>query len=99
MLALPLMLIGTLIVIAGVIWQEYMLWCLVLGMTLISFGEGCSFSVLYRFSLSASEVSKGTVAAAVGMIMMVAFFVVIEIIVVDTVMRAGRGRFSFAFRV
>ena len=80
MLALPLMLIGTLIVIAGVIWQEYMLWCLVLGMTLISFGEGCSFSVLYRFSLSASEVSKGTVAAAVGMIMMVAFFVVIEIV-------------------
>ncbi|AMW77742.1 multidrug transporter [Acinetobacter sp. TGL-Y2] len=80
MLALPLMLFGTLILIAGVIWQEYMLWCLIVGMTLISFGEGCSFSVLYRFALSASDVSKGTVAAAVGMLMMVAFFVVIEVV-------------------
>lgn len=77
---LPLMLLGTLIVIAGAIWQDYLLWCLIVGMTLISFGEGCSFSVLYRFSLSSSEVSKGTVAAVVGMIMMVAFFIVIEIV-------------------
>lgn len=80
MLVLPLMLLGTLILIAGVIWQDYLLWSLILGMTLISFGEGCSFSVLYRFALSASEVSKGTVAAAVGMILMVAFFVVIEMV-------------------
>ena len=80
MLALPLMLFGTLILIAGVIWQDYMLWSLILGMTLISFGEGCSFSVLYRFALSASDVSKGTVAAAVGMLMMVAFFAVIEVV-------------------
>ena len=80
MLALPLMLFGTLILITGVIWQDYMLLCLIVGMTLISFGEGCSFSVLYRFALSASEVSKGTVAAAVGMLMMVAFFVVIEVV-------------------
>ncbi|SEL65999.1 chloramphenicol efflux MFS transporter CraA [Acinetobacter sp. DSM 11652] len=80
LVALPLMLVGTLIVLAGAIWQDYLLWCLIIGMTLISFGEGCSFSVLYRFSLDASEVSKGTVAAAVGMIMMIAFFVVIEIV-------------------
>lgn len=80
MLALPLMLFGTLILIAGVIWQQHMLWCLIVGMALISFGEGCSFSVLYRFALSASDVSKGTVAAAVGMLMMVAFFVVIEVV-------------------
>lgn len=80
LLALPLMLFGTLILIAGVIWQDYLLWNLIIGMTLISFGEGCSFSVIYRFALSASEVSKGTVAAAVGMLMMVAFFVVIEVV-------------------
>lgn len=80
MLTLPLMLFGSLVLVAGVIWPDYMLWCLIIGMTLISFGEGCSFSVLYRFALSASEVSKGTVAAAVGMIMMVAFFIVIEIV-------------------
>src|SRR5690606_3214890 len=51
LVALPLMLVGTLIVLAGAIWQDYLLWCLIIGMTLISFGEGCSFSVLYRFSL------------------------------------------------
>lgn len=80
LLALPLMLMGALILIAGVIWQDYLLWCFIIGMTLISFGEGCSFSVIYRFALSASDVSKGTVAAAVGMLMMVAFFVVIEVV-------------------
>ncbi|NHB58046.1 MFS transporter [Acinetobacter sp. 194] len=80
MLTLPLMLLGTLILIAGVIWQDYLLWSLIVGMTLISFGEGCSFSVLYRFALSSSPVSQGTVAAAVGMIMMVAFFIVIELV-------------------
>jgi MFS transporter, DHA1 family, multidrug/chloramphenicol efflux transport protein len=79
-MTLPLMLLGTFIVIAGAIWHDYLLWCLIIGMTLISFGEGCSFSVLYRFSLSSSEISKGTVAAVVGMIMMVAFFIVIEIV-------------------
>lgn len=91
--ALPLMLVGTLIVLAGAIWQDYLLWCLIIGMTLISFGEGCSFSVLYRFSLDASEVSKGTVAAAVGMIMMIAFFVVIEIV---RVMYESYGTMAYA---
>ncbi|WP_180028905.1 MFS transporter [Acinetobacter sp. YH16032] len=91
--ALPLMLVGTLIVLAGAIWQDYLLWCLIIGMTLISFGEGCSFSVLYRFSLDASEVSKGTVAAAVGMIMMIAFFVVIEIV---RIMYESYGTMAYA---
>lgn len=93
LVALPLMLVGTLIVLAGVIWQDYLLWCLIIGMTLISFGEGCSFSVLYRFSLDASEVSKGTVAAAVGMIMMIAFFVVIEIV---RIMYESYGTMAYA---
>lgn len=91
--ALPLMLFGTLIVLAGAIWQDYLLWCLIIGMTLISFGEGCSFSVIYRFSLDASEVSKGTVAAAVGMIMMIAFFVVIEIV---RIMYESYGTMAYA---
>lgn len=93
LVALPLMLVGTLIVLAGAIWQDYLLWCLIIGMTLISFGEGCSFSVLYRFSLDASEVSKGTVAAAVGMIMMIAFFVVIEIV---RIMYESYGTMAYA---
>lgn len=80
LITLPLMLLGTIIVLAGVIWQDYLLWSLIIGMTLISFGEGCSFSVLYRFSLTASDVPHGTVAAAVSMIMMLVFFVVIEFV-------------------
>ncbi len=80
LVGLPLMLIGTLIVFLGVIWQEYFLYCVILGMTLVSFGEGISFSVLYRFALMSSEVSKGTVAAAVSVLMMFIFFFVIELV-------------------
>lgn len=49
-------------------------------MTLISFGEGLSFSVLYRFALMSSQVSKGTVAAAVSMLLMFSFFIIIELV-------------------
>ena len=80
LVGLPLMLLGTAIVALGVIWQEYFLYCVILGMTLVSFGEGISFSVLYRFALMSSEVSKGTVAAAVSVLMMFTFFFVIEVV-------------------
>jgi len=80
LIGVPLMLLGTLIVLLGVIWREYFLYCVILGMTLVSFGEGISFSVLYRFALMASDVSKGTVAAAVSVLMMFIFFFVIEFI-------------------
>ena len=93
LLTLPLMLLGTVILIAGVIWQDYLLWSLIVGMTLISFGEGCSFSVLYRFSLSSSDISQGTVAAAVGMIMMVAFFLVIEFV---RILYESHGMWAYA---
>lgn len=79
-IGLPLMLLGTLIVFLGVIWREYFLHCVILGMTLVSFGEGISFSVLYRFALMSSEISKGTVAAAVSVLMMFTFFFVIELV-------------------
>ena len=80
LIGLPIMLLGTVVLIAGVIWTDYLIWCLIAGMTLISFGEGISFSVLYRFALMSSEVSKGTVAAAVSVLMMFTFFFVIELI-------------------
>lgn len=80
LIGLPLMLFGTVIVVVGTIWREYFLYCVILGMTLVSFGEGISFSVLYRFALMSSEVSKGTVAAAVSVLLMMTFFIVIEII-------------------
>ncbi|WAU75033.1 chloramphenicol efflux MFS transporter CraA [Acinetobacter sp. TR11] len=80
LMGLPIMLLGTLFLVLGVIWQTYLVPCLLMGMTLISLGEGISFSVLYRFALMSSEVSKGTVAAAVSMLLMMSFFVIIELV-------------------
>ncbi|OTG65358.1 multidrug transporter MdfA [Acinetobacter sp. ANC 4470] len=80
LIGLPIMLLGALVLVAGVIWQDYLVWCLIAGMTLLSFGEGISFSVLYRFALMSSEVSKGTVAAAVSMLLMFSFFFIIELV-------------------
>lgn len=80
LIGLPVMLLGTVVLIAGVIWQDYLIWCLIAGMTLLSFGEGISFSVLYRFALMSSEISKGTVAAAVSMLLMFSFFFIIELV-------------------
>ena len=80
MIGLPLMLLGTSLVVIGTFSEHYFIICLIAGMTLVSFGEGMSFSVLYRFALMSSEVSKGTVAAAVSVLMMVMFFAVIELI-------------------
>ena len=80
LIGLPIMLLGSLVLVAGVIWQDYLVWCLIAGMTLLSFGEGMSFSVLYRFALMSSGVSKGTVAAAVSMLLMFSFFFIIELV-------------------
>ena len=80
LIGLPLMFVGTAIIVLGAFWREYFVHCVILGMTLVSFGEGISFSVLYRFALMSSEVSKGTVAAAVSVLMMFTFFFVIELI-------------------
>jgi DHA1 family multidrug/chloramphenicol efflux transport protein-like MFS transporter len=80
LIGLPIMLLGTVVLLAGVIWQDYLIWCLIAGMTLLSFGEGISFSVLYRFALMSSEISKGTVAAAVSMLLMFSFFFIIELV-------------------
>lgn len=80
LIGLPLMLIGTSLVLLGTIFQTYYLPLLILGMSMVSFGEGISFSVLYRFALMASDVSKGTVAAAVSVLMMFTFFFVIEFV-------------------
>ncbi|MEQ1303752.1 MFS transporter [Acinetobacter radioresistens] len=79
-IGLPIMLFGTFILLLGVVWPAYFLWSLIIGMTLISFGEGLSFSVLYRFALMSSQVSKGTVAAAVSMLLMFSFFIIIELV-------------------
>lgn len=78
--AVPLMFVGALMIVAGLFVPDYFVHCLIVGMTLVSFGEGMSFSVIYRFALMSSEVSKGTVAAALSVLMMLSFFVVIELV-------------------
>ena len=78
LIGLPLMLAGTVLILLGTLFQSYYLICLIAGMTMVSFGEGISFSVLYRFALMSSDVSKGTVAAAVSILMMFGFFFIIE---------------------
>jgi len=80
LMGLPIMLLGTLFLVLGVMWPIYLVPCLLIGMTLVSFGEGMSFSVMYRFALMSSEVSKGTVAASVSMLMMISFFSIIELV-------------------
>ena len=80
LIGLPLMFVGTAIIVLGTFWREYFVHCVILGMTLVSFGEGISFSVLYRFALMSSEVSKGTVAASISILLMTIFFTVIEIV-------------------
>lgn len=80
LIGLPIMLFGTLVLVAGIILPAYLVYCLIIGMTLVSFGEGISFSILFRFALMSSSVSKGTVAAAVSMLMMFSFFFIIELV-------------------
>ena len=79
LIGLPLMFIGTLIILLGVIFPAYFIPCLIVGMSLVSFGEGMSFSVLYRFALMSSDVAKGTVAAAVSVLLMFCFFIFLEL--------------------
>ncbi|WP_347456343.1 MFS transporter [Acinetobacter thermotolerans] len=78
--AVPMMFAGTLIIVAGLFVPDYFVYTLIIGMTLVSLGEGLSFSVIYRFALMSSEVSKGTVAAALSVLMMLSFFFVIELV-------------------
>ena len=80
MRAVPMMFVGTVVIVAGLWAPDYFIYCLIMGMTMISFGEGMSFSVIYRFALMSSEVSKGTVAAALSVVMMLSFFILIELV-------------------
>lgn len=76
---LPTMLVGALIILIGLFVPTYFVWTLIIGMTIMSFGEGVCFSVLYRLAMMSSDVSKGTVASAMSMIMMFSYFVVLEV--------------------
>jgi len=77
---LPLMLLGATCILFGIIFDRYFLYGLIIGMTMITFGQGISYSVLYRFALMSSHISKGTLAAAVSMLLSISVFVGIEVI-------------------
>lgn len=79
LVGLPIMLVGSLVIFIGLFIPEYSVWMLIIGMTLMSFGEGICFSVLYRLAMMSSDVSKGTVASAMSMMMMFIYFIVLEI--------------------
>lgn len=79
LIGLPIMLIGALIILVGLFIPQLTIWALIIGMTLMSFGEGICFSVLYRLAMMSSDVSKGTVASAMSMMMMFTYFTVLEV--------------------
>lgn len=76
---LPMMLVGAFIIVFGLLVPDYYVWALIIGMTIMSFGEGICFSVLYRMAMMSSDMSKGTVASAMSMMMMLTFFIVLEV--------------------
>lgn len=74
-----LMGIGSVILLLGLFLTDYLLWSLILGMSVIAVGEGLSYAVMYRFALMASDIAKGTVAAAMATVVMVFFSLMIEL--------------------
>ncbi|WP_089085006.1 MFS transporter [Aquitalea magnusonii] len=70
---------GLLLMLCGVLFTAEPVWLMVAGMSLMSFGEGLSFGVLYRFALMSSPVAKGTVSAAMSMLSMAGYALGIEL--------------------
>lgn len=79
LIGFPFMVVGVLIMLLGLIFTEYVLWGLIVGMSMVALGEGLSYAVMYRFALMSSDISKGTVAAAMATMVMVFFAATIEI--------------------
>lgn len=76
----PIMLVGTLIALLSLIFSHLILPLLIIGMTLISFGQGIAGSVAFRYAFMASNMGKGTVSASISMLNMVFFFIGIEVV-------------------
>ncbi|HSC79285.1 MAG TPA: MFS transporter [Chitinolyticbacter sp.] len=78
-LALPPVLAG-LVIACGALLQPLAWGWLVAGISIYAFGLGLANAVLYRLTLFASEISKGTVSATLGMITLVSFSLAIEFV-------------------
>lgn len=76
--AIPLIL-GVLIAGLGTIFQPDNYWWMISGISLYAFGLGVANAGLFRLTLFASEVSKGTVSAVLGIFTVVIFTAGIEI--------------------
>lgn len=74
----PLLIIGVAVMLVGLVLTTHILLALIVGMSLIALAEGLSYAVLFRFALVASDISKGTVAAAMATVVMVFFSLIIE---------------------
>lgn len=75
----PLLIIGVAVMLMGLVLTTHILLALIVGMSLIALAEGLSYAVLFRFALVASDISKGTVAAAMATVVMVFFSLIIEL--------------------
>lgn len=76
----PIMLLGAVIAASSLIFPSYIFPLLLIGMTLVSFGEGIAVSVVFRYAFMSSPMGKGTVAASMSMLNMTCFFGGIEIV-------------------
>ncbi len=79
LIGFPIIALGVLSILFGIVFKAYLLWGLIIGMSLIALGEGLSYAVMYRFALMSSEVSKGTVAAGMATLVMLFFASMIEL--------------------
>lgn len=76
----PIMLFGAVIASVSLIWPVLVVPLLLVGLTLVSFGEGVAVSVVFRSAFASSDLPKGTVAASMSMLNMTCFFVGIEMV-------------------
>lgn len=75
---MSVMLAGALSLLPAFWWPQYGHYFLMAGVALMTFAEGLAFAVLYRFALTASSQASGAVAAAVGMMLMGGYAVLLE---------------------
>jgi DHA1 family multidrug/chloramphenicol efflux transport protein-like MFS transporter len=71
---------GALVMLAGSFFSvQTAALALMLGCSLMCLGHGLCYAVLYRFALTITDISKGAVAASVGMLTIVIYAVGVEV--------------------
>ncbi|CUR53471.1 Multidrug transporter MdfA [Serratia symbiotica] len=73
------MMIGLLISIIATFFSNYIYLWMIIGLSFYAFGIGLVNAGLYRLTLFASNISKGTVSATMGMLSMLVFTIGIEL--------------------